>query len=66
MDKKYIERPKTFDKKEYDREYHKKHYKQITFSMTSELKERLDSYCKKAEISRTEFLRRALDVLENM
>lgn len=64
LDKKYIERPKTFNKREYDKEYHKNHYKQVTFSMTPELKERLDNYCSQAKISRTDFIRLALDVLE--
>lgn len=64
LDKKYIERPKKFDKREYDKEYHKSHYKQVTLSLTPELKERLDNYCSQAEISRTEFICRALDVLE--
>ena len=64
LDKKYIERPKTFNKREYDKEYHKNHYKQVTFSMPPELKERLDNYCSQAKISRTAFIRLALDVLE--
>lgn len=65
MDKKYIERPKTFDKREYNKEYQKSHYKQVTLSLTPELKERLDSYCRDMKISRSEFIRRALDVLED-
>lgn len=64
LDKKYIERPKTFNKREYNKEYQKSHYKQVTLSLTPELKERLDNYCSQAEISRTEFICRALDVLE--
>ena len=56
MDKKYIERPKKFDKRNY--------YKQVTLSLTPELKERFDQYCSKEKISRSEFIKRALDVLE--
>ncbi|MEZ3454918.1 MAG: ribbon-helix-helix domain-containing protein [Oscillospiraceae bacterium] len=65
MDKKYIERPKTFNKREYNKEYQKNHYKQVTLSLTPELKERLDKYCSQEKISRSEFIRRALDVLED-
>lgn len=65
MDKKYIERPKTFDKKEYDKDYKKQHYKHFSVYLTPELKERLDNYCSQAKISRTDFIRLALDVLEN-
>lgn len=64
MDKKYIERPKPFNKREYNKEYQKNHYKQVTLSLTPELKERLDKYCSQEKISRSEFIRRALDVLE--
>lgn len=64
MDKKYIERPKKFDKREYDKEYHRNHYKQVTLSLTPALKERFDQYCSKEKISRSEFIKRALDVLE--
>lgn len=65
MDKKYIERPKTFNKREYNKEYQKNHYKQVTLSLTPELKEHLDKYCSQEKISRSEFIRRALDVLED-
>ncbi len=65
MDKKYIERPKTFNKREYNKEYQKNHYKQVTLSLTPELKECLDKYCSQEKISRSEFIRRALDVLED-
>lgn len=64
MDKKNIERPKTFDKKEYDKDYKKKHYKHFSVYLSPELKERLDNYCSKADISKTDFIRIALDVLE--
>lgn len=65
MDKKYIERPKLFDKKEYDKDYKKKHYKHFSVYLTPELKERLDNYCRDMEISKSEFIKRALDVLED-
>ncbi|MDE5576915.1 MAG: ribbon-helix-helix domain-containing protein [Oscillospiraceae bacterium] len=64
MDKKYIERPKAFDKKEYDKEYKKKHYKQFTVAVTPEFKERIDNYCKRAGISKYEFLKQAIEMFE--
>ena len=64
MDKKYIERPKVFDKKEYDKEYKKKHYKQFTVAVAPEFKERIDNYCKRAGISKYEFLKQAIEMFE--
>lgn len=65
MDKKYIEFPNKFDKKEYDRQYNKEHYVRFSASVKPELKERIDDYCKNEKISKTEFLRRAIDMFEN-
>lgn len=65
MDKKYIEFPNKFDKKEYDRQYNKEHYVRFSASVKPELKERIDEYCKNEKISKTEFLRRAIDMFEN-
>lgn len=56
---------KKFNATEYKREYAKSHYKHFSVSVTPELKERLDSYCRNMKISRSEFIRRALDVLED-
>ena len=37
MDKKFIEREKTFNKKEYDKEYRKKNYKQFNTNISIQL-----------------------------
>ncbi len=65
MDKKYIERSVGFNQKEYDREYKKRHYKQFTVSLKPELKERIDAYCRKEDITKPEFMLRAINQLEN-
>ncbi|MBD5141093.1 MAG: CopG family transcriptional regulator [Ruminococcus sp.] len=65
MDKKYIEYPNKFDKKEYDKNYRKEHYVRFSASVKPELKKRVDDYCKKEKISKTEFIRRAIDMFEN-
>ena len=65
LDKKYIEYPNKFDKKEYDKEYRKEHYLRFSASVKPELKERIDKYCKKEGISKPEFLSRAIDMFEN-
>ena len=65
MDKKYIERPpRNFDKKEYDKEYKKQHYKQFTVAISPELKERIDRYCKRVGMSKSEFLKQAVEMFE--
>ena len=53
-----------FNATEYKKEYAKKHYKHFSVSVTPELKERLDNYCRDMKISKSEFIRLALDVLE--
>lgn len=55
---------KKFNATEYKREYAKSHYKHFSVSVSPELKERLDNYCRDMKISKSEFIRRALDVLE--
>lgn len=65
MDKKYIEYPNKFDRKEYDKQYKKEHYVRFSASVKPELKARIDDYCKNEKISKTEFLRRAIDLFEN-
>ncbi len=60
MDKKYIERPKKFNRYEYA----KQHYRQIKVEVKPEIKERIDNYCKEAGISKAEFLRQAIDLFE--
>ena len=64
-DKKYIERPKKFDKKEYDKNFQKEHYVNFGSKINPELKQRIDEYCLNAGISKSEFLRKAIDLLEN-
>lgn len=54
-----------FNSTEYKKEYAKKHYKHFSVSVTPELKKRLDDYCRDMGISKSEFLRRALDALED-
>lgn len=63
--KKYIEYPKNFDRNEYNKKYQKEHYARFVADLKPELKERIDEYCKNEKISKTEFLRRAIDMFEN-
>ncbi len=65
MDKKFIERPNKFNKREYDSNYQKTHYKRITVDVKPELKKSIDDYCFDHGISKSEFLRQALEALEN-
>lgn len=65
MDKKYIERPKKFDKKKYNSAYSKEHYSRFAADIKPEIKDRIDNYCKETGISKAEFLRRAIDMFEN-
>lgn len=65
LDKKYIEYPNKFDKKEYDKKYKKEHYARFVADLQPELKKRVDDYCKKENISKTEFVRRAIEMFEN-
>ena len=63
--KKYIEYPNKFDKKEYNQKYKKEHYARFVADLRPEEKQRVDNYCKKEGISKSDFIRRALDMLEN-
>ena len=45
MDKKYIEREKTFNRKEYDKEYKQKMYKQLKFEVKHDFYEMFNNYC---------------------
>ena len=56
MDKKNIERPKVFDKKEYKKEYSKAHYKRILAEVKPEDYDLIDGYCKKNDISKAKFI----------
>lgn len=61
MNKNNIERPKKFDQKEYDRI----HFKSFTSKIKPELWNEIDDYCKDLNISKSEFLRRAIEALKN-
>lgn len=65
MDEKYIERPAKFDKSKYNTKYQKEHYARFVADLQPELKQRVDDYCKRAGISKTEFIRRAIEMFEN-
>lgn len=56
MDKKNIERPKVFDKKEYKKEYAKTHYKRILAEVKPEDYNIIDTYCKNRGVSKTQFI----------
>lgn len=62
--KKYIEYPNKFDKKEYDKKYKKEHYVRFSASVKPELKKRVDDYCERMGISKTEFISRAIEMFE--
>ncbi len=65
LDKKDIEHPKKFDKKEYNRQYTKNNYKRFNTVIKPELAERINNYCTESGISKAEFLQRAIDIIEN-
>lgn len=52
MDKKFIERPKKFDKAKYNKE----HYKQLKIEIKPEDYDLIDGYCKKNDISKAKFI----------
>ena len=59
MNKNLIEREKTFNKKEYDKEYRKKNYKQFAVNISMDFYEQIENYCKDNGISKADFLRNA-------
>lgn len=63
--KKYIEYPNKFNRDEYNKKYSKEHYVRFSASVKPELKQRVDDFCKRAGISKTEFIRRAIEMFEN-
>ena len=65
LDEKYIESPPKFNKSEYNTKYQKEHYARFSANLKPELKKRVDDYCKKENISKTEFICRAIDMFEN-
>ena len=44
--------------------YNKENYKQFKANLKPELFNRIDSYCKKNNLSRSQFLTKAIDLLE--
>lgn len=64
MDKKNIERPTAFDRKEYTKNYSKEHYRDFSTKIQPDLRRRIDNYCIGLGISKAEFLRRAIEKLE--
>ncbi|MCM1024445.1 MAG: ribbon-helix-helix protein, CopG family [Prevotella sp.] len=62
--KKYIEYPNKIDRKEYEKNYKKEHYARFVADLKPEEKKRVDDYCQKEGISKTEFIRRAVEMLE--
>ena len=60
MDKKYIERDKTFNKKEYQKEYRQKMYKQLKFEVKHDFYEMFNNYCADNGINKAELFRIAV------
>lgn len=56
---------KEFNQSEYITAYQKEHYRQFKANIKPELKERIDVYCSDMGISKSEFLKRAIDLMEN-
>lgn len=52
MDKKFIERPKAFDKAKYNKE----HYKQLKIEIKPDDYSLIDDYCKNNKISKAKFI----------
>ncbi len=65
MDSNNIERVKTFNKKEYDKEFRKKNYKQFAVNLSTELNDQITNYCKDNGITKADFLRLAIDKIIN-
>ena len=51
---------KEFDKKKYDREYQRKHYKKMAVVCTIEEGERIEKAAKAAGLSKSEYMKRAI------
>ena len=65
MNKNLIEREKTFNKKEYDKEYRKKNYRQFAVNISIDFYEQIINYCNDNGISKADFLRLAVDKIIN-
>ena len=56
-----IERPKKFNQREYD----KTHFKQFNVKIKPDLWDEINSYCDDFDLSKSEFLRRAIDLMKS-
>ena len=56
-----IERPEKFNQREYD----KTHFKQFNVKIKPDLWDEINNYCDNFDLSKSEFLRRAIEVLKN-
>ena len=66
MDKKFIEREKTFNQKEYQKEYRQKMYKQLKFEVKHDFYEMFNNYCTDNGINKAELFRIAvIEYIEN-
>lgn len=65
MDRKSIERPKTFDKRAYNDRYQKEHYISIAARVKPDIAERINNYCTDMGISKADFLKLAIDIIED-
>lgn len=65
MDRKNIERPKKFNQREYNTEYQKKNYKRFSTVVKPDVAERINSYCADMGISKADFLKLAIDIIED-
>lgn len=54
-----------FNQSAYITTYQKEHYSQFKANIKPELKQEIDNYCKDMQISKPEFLRRAMEALNN-
>ena len=61
MDEKFIERPKKFNKKEYDKEYNKNMYKVLSVRLKPADYERISDYCKDKGLTKTDLILAALN-----
>ncbi len=60
MDKKYIEYPRKFNKKEYDKEYNKNMYKVLSVRLKPADYEHINEYCMNKGLTKTELILTAL------
>lgn len=60
MDKKYIEREKAFNKKEYDKEYRKTHYRQFAVNLPIDVYNIINDYCTNKNMTKADLLKNAV------